>query len=90
VLVRLLEVPVKLVDWTIAGIVGVAVGHNVVAAGRGKQLVCERVDDYRAAHWWVTNTVLTLLYLHLMRQLPYDPLTKLSERVERMFAQRRR
>ena len=65
----------RVVDGTIAAAVGIAVVHNTVAIVRGKQLICERLDDYRTVSKWGTNGAILLMALHMSRLLPFDPLT---------------
>lgn len=60
----------KPADYSLLAIGAIAATHNIVAAGRGKQLISERVDDYLVAHPLLTRAAIGLLALHLANSPP--------------------
>jgi hypothetical protein len=57
-------------------IVEFVLGHNVVAAGRGDEMLSEAFDRYLAKYPVLMHAVVVLVGLHLLNRLPRfaDPL----------------
>jgi hypothetical protein len=58
-------------------IVVFAVGHNVVHAGRGDEMLSEACDRYLVRHPVLTHLAVGIVALHLLNRLPVwlDPLS---------------
>jgi len=63
-------------DWTWLSIPAIVFTHNGIAVLCGRQQLSERMDDYRKARPILTDAVIVLTALHLLRRLPpeVDPI----------------
>lgn len=68
-------------DWAWAAIAATVLTYEVMAPEG--QLLSEAVDKYRRRHPAVTNGVVLLVALHLLRALParWDPIHQLAVRM---------
>lgn len=66
-------------------IAALVVGHNVLAAGRGDELLSQGVDRYLLRHPILTHAVVGLVALHLLNRLPpvVDPLAAVMDTLAR-------
>lgn len=60
-------------------------GHNIVAAGRGDEMLSEAFDRYLVRHPVLMHVVVVLVGLHLLNRLPRcaDPLAGLMGGIAR-------
>lgn len=49
---------------------GFVLAHNVIQAGRGREMLSEAVDRHRAKHPLLVNGVIILTAAHLLRRIP--------------------
>lgn len=54
--------------WLIIG--GFVFVHNIIQAGRGRELLSEAVDRWIIAHPWLTRLIIALVATHLMNLIP--------------------
>jgi hypothetical protein len=62
------------------------VGHNVLAAGRDREMLSEAADRYIASHPVFTRTIIALVALHVANALPprFDPCHQIFQTVEKL------
>lgn len=54
--------------WAAIGVF--VIGHNVIAAGRGDEMLSEACDRYLKSHPVLTTSVVAAVALHLINALP--------------------
>jgi hypothetical protein len=70
--------------WAAIGVF--VIGHNVIAAGRGDEMLSEACDRYLKNHPVLTTSVVAAVALHLINALPpfADPLGVAMNTIARM------
>ena len=65
-------------DWGIIALVVVGLGHNVVAAGQRREMICGAVRRHRRAHRVLVPALGAGLLLHALCEWRWDPLRLLG------------